>query len=128
MDDDISKEQKDSISARMKGSIAEKIAESFLHTQGFEILEKNYRYDKGEIDIIARDGEVLVFIEVKSKLSDSGGRPEDEVHARKQSQIRRIAEGYLLEHGIRDVSCRCDVVAIVGDEKKHVIRYYKDAF
>ncbi len=128
MNDNPAKDKQNAVSTRMKGSIAEKIAESFLQELGYVILEKNYMYDKGEIDIVARDGEVLVFVEVKSKKSDDSGRPEDEVHARKRSQIRRIAEGYLLEHGIRDVPCRCDVVAIVGDEKKHVIRYYKDAF
>ncbi len=116
------------LSKRMKGEIAENIAGSFLCKQGYTILENNFHFGRGEIDIIARDGEILVFVEVKSKQSDAGGRPEDEVDSRKQSQVRRIAEGYLLVHGIQDVPCRCDVVAIVGDEKKHEIRYYKDAF
>jgi putative endonuclease len=116
------------LSKRMKGEIAENIAVSFLREKGYEILEKNFHFGKGEIDIIARDGDVLVFVEVKSKRSDAEGRPEDEVDQRKQTQVRRIAEGYLHVHGIRDVACRCDVVAIVGDENKHEIRYYKDAF
>lgn len=128
MADDNTRERNDPVSARGKGSAAEKIAESFLRSQGIEILENNYRYGKGEIDIIARDGEVLVFVEVKSKRTDESGRPEDEVDTRKQTQIRHIAEGYLHEHSIRDTACRCDVVAIVGDEKEHIIRYYKDAF
>jgi putative endonuclease len=128
MNDHQEHKQRNPLSKRMKGEIAESIAAAFLCEHGFEILKKNYRYGRGEIDIIARDGEVLVFVEVKSKQSDAEGRPEDEVDSRKQSQIRRIAEGYLLDHTIRDVSCRCDVVAIVGDEKSHVIRYYKDAF
>ncbi len=116
------------MSTREKGIIGEGIAESFLMKQGMTILETNFKFGKGEIDIIARDGDVLVFVEVKSKMTEEDGRPEDEVDDRKQRQIRRIAEGYLLIHGITDTACRCDVVAIVGDEKNHRIRYYKDAF
>jgi len=128
MDDLFGNHESVQLSKRMKGEIAETIAVSFLSKQGYTILEKNFRFGRGEIDIIARDGDVLVFVEVKSKQSDAEGRPEDEVDQRKQTQVRRIAEGYLHIHGIRDVPCRCDVVAIVGDERSHVLRYYKDAF
>jgi putative endonuclease len=128
MDDLSGNHRKTDLSKRMKGEIAERIAGAFLRKQGYTILETNFHFGRGEIDIIARDRNVLVFVEVKSKQSDQDGRPEDEVDKRKQSQVRRIAEGYLHVHDIRDVACRCDVVAIVGDEKSHILRYYKDAF
>ncbi len=116
------------VSTREKGTQFEQIAASYLKRQGMTVVETNFRFGRGEIDLICRDGEVLVFVEVKSKSSDEGGLPEDEVDARKQKQVRRMAEGYLLINKLRDIACRCDVVAITGTIQNYSIRYYKDAF
>ena len=100
-------------------------AASFLKTQGYQILERNYRCKKGEIDLIAREGQYLVFVEVKYRSTNESGLPEEAVDLRKQRQISRVAAWYLTEKGLDIYTpCRFDVVAIEGEE----IRLYRDAF
>ncbi len=110
------------------GRSGEGIARSHLEQQGFEIVETNYRYGHEEIDIIARDGDVLVFCEVKTRRSDRFGEPEYAVTKRKQQSIRRAATGYLLEHEIDQQVCRFDVVAIDYRHGVPEIRHLRNAF
>ena len=106
---------------RETGSRYENLAASFLEEKGFRILEKNYRRKTGEIDLIARDGSVLVFAEVKYRHGDAYGNPADAVGSVKQHRIRRTAEWYLLEHGISFQSpCRFDVISILDGEIQHI--------
>jgi putative endonuclease len=95
------------------GSSGEDIACRYLQRKKYEILARGFRMFRGEIDIIARDGRTLVFVEVKARTDESHGRPEDAVTPGKQRQIRKIAQGYLLEHPAPGVDCRFDVVAIL---------------
>jgi putative endonuclease len=104
------------------------MARRFLEDRGLTILETNYRFGRGEIDIIARDGEDLVFCEVKARWNDRYGPPEYAVTPKKQQQLRKVAEGYLLERGIRDQACRFDVVAIQVMGGKSEIHYLRNAF
>jgi putative endonuclease len=115
-------------STKARGDLGEEMATRFLRSLGFEIVETRYRHGRAEIDIIAREGDVLVFCEVKVRFSDTYGEPEYAVHRRKQTQIRRAAEGYLFEHGIEEQTCRFDVVAIRQDGANRVIRFYRNAF
>jgi len=115
-------------STHARGNRGEAIALGFLRTQGLIIVETQYRYGRGEIDIIAREGEVLVFCEVKMRTSDRYGAPEYGVNRRKQAQVRKIAEAYLYEHEIRDQICRFDVVAIEVKGGRTEIRYLRNAF
>jgi len=95
------------------GRSGEDIACRYLQGQGFEILERGFRLFRGEIDIVAREGATLVFVEVKARADESHGRPEEAVTPAKQRQIRRIARGYLMTHPAPDVDCRFDVIAIL---------------
>ena len=115
-------------STQARGNRGEAIALRFLRAEKLTIIETQYRYGRGEIDIIAREGDVLVFCEVKMRTSDRYGAPEYAVTPRKQAQIRRIAEAYLYEHEIRDQICRFDVVAIDGKSGRIEIRYLRNAF
>jgi putative endonuclease len=99
-----------------------------LREQGLEIVETNYRFGRGEIDIIAKDGDVLVFCEVKTRYNDQYGPPEYALTPRKQKQIRRVAGGYLYERELRDQECRFDVVAIRMCGGKPEINHIKNAF
>ncbi len=99
-------------STKTTGKTGEDLAASVLVKKGFKILQRNYRYGKGEIDIVAKDGNVLVFIEVKTRKNLEYGPPETAVTKNKQRQIRKIAEAYLFEKEIGDTDCRFDVVAI----------------
>lgn len=103
----------------------------FLTRQGYEILERNYHARYGEIDIIALDGDYLVFVEVRLRSSGTHGRPEETVDRRKQEKLRRTAEAYLQEHPT-DRQPRFDVLAIYAvdgmDTNPLPIRHIKNAF
>lgn len=111
------------------GRLGEEIAEKYLKEKGFRIIINNYRSGKGEIDIIAEDPDdgYLVFLEVKTRYSLKYGAPEYSITRAKQKQIKKIAELYLFENGIREKDCRFDVITIIL-KKEPVITYYKNAF
>lgn len=110
---------------RAVGSEYEKRAAAYLEQHGMRILEYNYRIRSGEIDLIARDGKYLVFVEVKFRTGSRRGTPLEAVDLRKQKSIIRTAQHYLLRHGYgMETPCRFDVVGITGEAVTHV----KDAF
>lgn len=110
---------------RAKGAHYEDTAAEFLAGQGYTVLERNFQTRRGEIDLIARDGAYLVFVEVKFRSSPEHGYPEEAVDGRKQKTIRQAAVRYLYIRGLgEDTPCRFDVVSILGDE----IRLIRDAF
>ncbi len=111
-----------------KGSAGESLAEKLLTEKGFKLVERNYRYGRGEIDLIFYDRDILVFIEVRSVSSDMYGEPEDTISIRKRKQIKKIAGAYLWEKEINDVECRFDVVAIKWENNKPLIKYIPNAF
>ncbi len=94
------------------GKDGESFAREFLTARGYVILKANYRTQRGEIDVVARDGEVICFIEVKTR-QDDGWDAFEAVDKRKQSKIRRVAQQYLVENfHTEDVSARFDVLGI----------------
>ena len=110
---------------RLVGKEKEELAAEFLTRHGFFILEKNFSCRNGEIDIIAKDGEYLCFIEVKYRSGTGCGDPAEAVDLRKQRTIRKVAEGYLFERNIGEwTSCRFDVAAVMDGQ----IRWVKNAF
>lgn len=113
---------------RTRGTIGENLAVDYLRENGYRVLERNYRYDRAEVDIIAEDNEVLVFVEVKARRSKTYGEPEEAVTLRKQMQLRKAAEGFLLERNIEDRECRFDIVAIHWETNEHRVHHIVDAF
>ncbi len=108
-----------------RGRHYEEVAASYLERKGFQILHQNFYSRFGEIDLVARDGNYLVFVEVKYREHDRGGHPLEAVNRRKQKRICKTAEYYCLHYGYgEDTPCRFDVVGIMGDELSHV----EDAF
>lgn len=106
---------------RAIGSEYEKRAAAYLEQSGMCILEYNYRIRSGEIDLIARDGRYLVFVEVKYRANSHLGTPLEAVDARKQRTIIRTAQHYLLRHGYgMETQCRFDVVGICKDVITHI--------
>ncbi|RGZ01511.1 YraN family protein [Clostridium sp. AM58-1XD] len=108
---------------RQTGSEKEALAASYLEKQGCRILERNYRNHCGEIDLIAKDGDTLVFVEVKYRRTIKNGWPEEAVDLKKQKRIRTAACLYLAGKSM-DIPCRFDVVSILGE----TIRWIRDAF
>jgi putative endonuclease len=114
--------------AQKVGKTGEAIAVSYLQSLGLDILERNFRAHRGEIDIIAREEETLVFVEVKSSSGDSFGEPLTWVNRRKKQKIARTAEAYLLIQNCADVECRFDVIAVSIRNNGHDIKHIKNAF
>ena len=110
------------------GPRGENAAAKFLRALGYKILVRNYRCRMGEIDIVARDGKTLVFVEVKTRAA-TDSMPEEAVDANKQRQITKCAELYLTRFPDVQPEARFDIVAIVWP-KNHApsIRHYIDAF
>jgi putative endonuclease len=110
------------------GRKSEDTAVAFLKKRGYDILQRNYRTRLGEIDIIARDKEAIVFVEVKARKTDRAGSGKSSVTRNKQFRITRLAQYYLKQTGLRDVKARFDVVVIQGEgEKVELIRNAFDA-
>ena len=110
---------------RAKGGTFEQKAAEELRRLGYEILEMNFRCRIGEVDIIARDGQYLVFVEVKYRKRASAGMPQEAVGYAKQKKISAVAGYYLMSHGMMEnTSVRFDVVAILGEE----IQVFQNAF
>lgn len=110
------------------GKVGEEIARRYLRDRGLRILQSNYRFARAEVDIIAEEGEILVFCEVKMRTSDQYGAPEYAITPRKQRQLKKAALGYLAQRGIRDKICRFDVVAIEQFGTAMEIRHLRNAF
>lgn len=114
---------------RNTGNYGEDLASKFLKDLGYEIIERNYFYGHGEIDIISKDGNDLVFVEVKYRRNLEFGPPELSISKGKQKLIRRTVEAYLFEKGIKDQPCRIDIVAILHlKDEKPTINHIVDAF
>ncbi|HOG37699.1 MAG TPA: YraN family protein [Candidatus Woesebacteria bacterium] len=115
------------------GKEGEEIARKFLVQKGFRLIESNYSNKLGEIDLIMLDKEVLVFVEVKLKIGDKFGSPEEMISKYKLSQIRRVAETFLVlnpDISKRLVKYRIDAVCIVLNEDKTInrINYYENVY
>ncbi len=116
---------------RAVGSTREAEAASYLEKNGYQILEHNYRCRQGEIDLVARDGRYLVFVEVKYRKDLRSGYPEEAVDRKKQQKIWQAARHYLYSHRYgEDTPCRFDVVSITGTSGRagEEIRVIRDAF
>ena len=109
---------------RQTGNAGENMACEYIEKLGMEVLDRNWHFGHEEIDIIARDGDTTVFIEVKYRLDDKRGLSQEAITRRKQSSIVRAAVGYMHRNGLLDSRVRFDVCAIYRSR----ISYFKNAF
>jgi putative endonuclease len=110
------------------GDRGENLAARYLRNQGYKIIVRNYRSEVGEIDIVARDGRTIVFVEVKSRAYDDP-EPEDQVNDLKRHQITKAAKMYLGRYGTPQPPARFDVVAVVWPNGRDpIIRHTPHAF
>ncbi len=94
------------------GRLGEDLALNYLKKNGYRVVERNFRCNLGEIDIIATEGKTVVFVEVKSRWSERFGSPQMAVDTHKQKRISRVALVYMKSRGLKDRSARFDVVAV----------------
>ena len=110
------------------GERGENVAARHLRNKGYKIIIRNFRNEIGEIDIIARDGKTLVFVEVKTRAYDDP-TPEEQVNLTKQQALTRMAKLYLSRYGVPQPPARFDVVAVVWPTGQNpIIRHVTDAF
>ena len=110
------------------GDRGEEIALQYLLHQGYSLVERNYRTRYGELDLILRHDDTLVFVEVKLRRGKNFGEPLEAVTERKQATIRAIAEQYLAEEEPEFEEARFDVVGILLRGASHGIEHVQDAF
>ena len=115
-------------STKEKGQEGERIAVRFLERRGFRILERNYRNRLGEIDIVAEDKGVLVFVEVRTLTESARHAPEETIQWKKKQRLSRTALVYVQHKGLEDLPARFDVVAVTFAQGRSTVRHIPDAF
>lgn len=111
------------------GARGEAAAAAYLKRVGMTVVDRNWRSGRGELDIVALDGDVLVVCEVKTRSTDSRGTPEDAVSPSKQKRLAALARAYLAAAGLADCSVRFDVVTIrLLAEDRALLRHHRAAF
>jgi len=103
------------------GRWGESLAATHLEAKGYQIVERNWRCQHGEVDLVARAGAEWVFVEVKTRRGRDMGAPEEALTAAKQKKLLAVAEEYTLEHGL-DVDWRIDLVAVELDKSGKLLR------
>lgn len=111
------------------GRRGERAARAFLEARGWHVLEQNYRFGRREVDLIARRGRLLAFVEVKTRAEIGCGRPEEAVTRLKRREIEAVATAYLARSRLGEVDVRFDVLAIVEErEGRCRIEHLEDAW
>ena len=111
-----------------KGERAEQLACSFLQQHGLQLITRNYRCRGGEIDLVMRHRDSLVFVEVRYRQHTAFGTPAETVSTRKQARIIHCAHCYLTQQRAWNQAARFDVVCIAGELQRHRIEWLQDAF
>jgi putative endonuclease len=110
------------------GRRGERAAEKYLRRNGYRIVKRNFRAAGAEIDLVAMDGDVLVFVEVKTRRSRDAGAPHEAVDERKQKQIRRAAEIFATRYREDEIEMRFDIVAVDASGERLEIELLRNAF
>ncbi len=116
------------LTRQSSGAWGEDLALRYLTRRGYRLVERNYRKRRGEIDLVVRNDETLVFVEVKLRRSTGCGDPLEAVNARKQATLRSLAEQYLAENQPDFDTVRFDVVGILAKSDGIRIDHVEDAF
>ena len=111
-----------------KGARGEEKACDFLQGQGYRILERNYRCRLGEIDIIAREGQTVVFVEVKARSSGRFGLPHEAIGPQKRRRMTAIALHYLKSRGWLGEPARFDVASVILEGGRDTVTLFRNAF
>ena len=113
--------------ARRLGALAERLACDFLEQHGLTCIDRNFRTPRGEIDLVMQDGQVLVFVEVRSRTSNTFIHAAESIDVRKRQRIILASQRYLQKYGGR-VDCRFDVIIVTGSGTGRKIEWIKRAF
>lgn len=109
------------------GKKGEQLAVDYLKAKGYEILNRNYRFDKAEVDIIAKQKETLAIIEVKTRTNTDFGDPQEFVKPKQIQRLVKAVDEYVTVNNL-DVEVRFDIIAVVKNGKQYDIEHLEDAF
>lgn len=109
------------------GKIGEQLAMDFLLEKGYEIMKRNYRFDKAEVDIIAKKEQTLAIVEVKTRSTSDFGNPQDFLKPKQIQRIVRAVDEYVTKNKL-DVEVRFDIIAIVKGKNGFSIEHFENAF
>ena len=109
------------------GKKGEQLAVDFLLENGYDVIERNYRFDKAEVDIIAQKDAILAIIEVKTRSSADFGNPQDFVKPKQIQRLVKAVDEYVTENGL-ETEVRFDIIAIVKEGKHYKIEHLENAF
>ncbi|MFP4844733.1 YraN family protein [Winogradskyella sp. PE311] len=109
------------------GKQGEQLAVDFLIKNNYEIIERNYRFDKAEVDIIAKKENILAIVEVKTRSTLDFGNPQDFVKPKQIKNLVKAVDEYVTENDL-DIEVRFDIIAIVKEKEKFIIEHLENAF
>lgn len=109
------------------GKFGEQLAADFLLTNGYEIIQRNYSFQKAEIDIIAKKNDTMICVEVKTRNSDFFGDPQEFVTQGKIKNLVKAMNAYIIENDI-SLETRFDIIAVLKNKKKQELTHYENAF
>ena len=109
------------------GEKGEKFAVKYLQDNGYEILERNYRFLKAEVDIIAKKQDVLIIVEVKTRSTNYFGNPEDFINSKKIKLLVAAIDNYIIEKDL-DIEVQFDIIALIKEKDGFKIEHFKNAF
>lgn len=110
-----------------KGVDGEELAAAYLTQKGYTVLERNWRFGREEIDIIAQEKDMLVVVEVKTRSGSFFGEPEEFVDKQKQRHLIKAVNGYIEKNNL-DLEVRFDIIGVILSGKNHKINHIEDAF
>ena len=105
------------------GRWGEQLAAQYLESHGYKVLDRNWRCRRGEIDLVAKEGDVLVFVEVKTRRGRDYGTPEEALTRYKVKRLLELGQRYMLERDLEDVEWRVDLVAVELDRQGNLLRF-----
>jgi len=116
------------IPTRQRGDLGEQAAARFLLAKGFRILERNWRYRQWELDLVCRDGDTIVFVEVKTRRAGTMTTPADGLNRKKQTRLVKAASHYLTKNDLWDEPCRFDLAAVIDTGHGLDVEHMENAF
>ncbi|NDV19702.1 YraN family protein [Pseudodesulfovibrio sp. JC047] len=116
------------LSTQRIGSLGERAAARYLETKGYRVLERNWRYRQWELDLICRDRETVVFVEVKTRKAHSMSSPADGLTPAKQRRLVKAASHYLTQKDLWDAPCRFDLAAVTENGTSMDVDHCENAF
>ena len=116
------------IPSKRRGDLGEDAAARYLESRGFRVLERNWRFRQWELDLVCRDGDTVVFVEVKTRRAGSMATPADALDRKKRQRLVKAASQYLTRHDLWDAPCRFDLAGVVDTGRSMDVEHIENAF